>query len=282
MKTKTLILLMALTGFIMTSCSKTEPIDTKAADAADDIVLTEALYDDAFASLEIANVFAEAGTKSATGLDSCPLITITSPGQEFWPRNIEINYGTGCTGLFDVVRSGKILINLSGPRGTTGSQRVMTFDNYYVNGAKVEGTFTIENLGPNSNQNAVFAVSLEGGKITFPDGKEITREFAREREYIAGYGTWSPWDDKCLITGMSSGTNLNGKTYTLTILNPLEWHAACRFLVRGTISFDVEGIEPFELDYGTGECDAAATLSRGDESKEITLRYRHPKYTDIR
>lgn len=278
MKTKTLILIAALTGLIMTSCGKSDPIDTKATDAADDVALSEALYDDAFASLEIATVFAEAGKKSASVLDSCPLITINSPGQEFFPRNIVIDYGTGCAGLFDVERSGKILITLSGPRGTAGSERVLTFDNYVVNGAKVEGTFTVENLGMNSNQNAHFGVSLEGGKITFPDSKVITREFSRVREYVAGYGTWSPWDDECLITGTSSGTNLNGKSYSLTITSPLEWTAACRFLVGGTIRFEVDGIEPFELDYGTGECDAVATLSRGDESREITLRYWHPKY----
>jgi hypothetical protein len=278
MKTKTLILFAALLGLIMTSCGKSDPIDTKASDAADDVALSEALYDDAFASLEIATAFAEVGKKSASILDSCPLITINSPGQEFFPRNIVIDYGTGCTGLFDVERSGKILITLSGPRGTTGSERVLTFDNYHVNGAKVEGTYTIENLGPNSSQNAVFAVSLEEGKISFPDSKVITREYSRQREYIQGYGTLSPWDDRCLITGTSSGSNLEGKTYSLTITNPLEWTAACRFLIGGTIRFDVDGIEPFELDYGTGECDAVATLSRGDESKEITLRYRHPKY----
>ena len=280
MKTKTLILFLALAGLIMTSCSKSDPIDTKTTDSADDVALSESLYDDAFASLEIATVFAEVGKKSASTLDSCPLITINSPGEDFFPRNIVIDYGTGCTGLFDVERSGKILITLSGPRGTTGSERILTFDNYYVNGAKVEGTFTIENLGPNADQNAVFAVSLAGGKITFTDSKVITREFTRQREYIAGYGTWNPWDDECLITGMSAGTTLDGKTYTLTITSPLQWSATCRFLKGGTIGFDVEGIEPFVLNYGEGECDALATLSRGDETKEITLRYWHPKYHD--
>ena len=77
---------------------------------------------------------------------------------------------------------------------------------------------------------------------------------------------------------MASGTKLDGVAYTHTIINSLEWTAACRFLVRGTIGFEIEGIEPFELDYGDGTCDAAATLSRGDETKEITLRFRHPKY----
>ncbi|MCK7538797.1 MAG: hypothetical protein MZV63_51560 [Marinilabiliales bacterium] len=65
-----------------------------------------------------------------------------------------------------------------------------------------------------------------------------------------GYATWTPWDDRCLITGVAAGTKLDGVAYTHTIINPLEWSAACRFLVSGTIGFEIEGIEPFELDYG--------------------------------
>jgi hypothetical protein len=33
--------------------------------------------------------------------------------------------------------------------------------------------------------------------------------------------------------------------------------------------------ETFELNYGEGECDAKAVVSRGGESKEILLRNRH-------
>jgi hypothetical protein len=280
MKAKSLILLLILAGLLLTSCQKSEPLETASLAAADDAALSEALFDDVFTSLEIASGLAEIG-KSASVLDSCPLITITSAGQEFWPRNIVIDYGTGCEGLYDVVRSGKIIITLSGPRNEEGSVRTLTFQDYYVNGAKIEGTKTVTNFGPNNNQNVVFGVGLAGGKITFPDQKTITHEFERQREYIEGYATWNPWDDKCLISGVAAGTNLDGVTYTHTIVNSLEWHAACRFLVRGTIGFEIEGIEPFTLDYGDGECDATATLSRGDESKEITLRFRHPKYSDL-
>lgn len=278
MKAKSLILVMILAGLALTSCQKSEPLETASLEAADDAALSEALFDDVFTSLEIASGLAEAGLKSASVSDTCPLITITSAGQDFWPRNIVIDYGTGCEGLFDVVRSGKIIITVSGPRRDVGSVRTLTFQDYYVNGAKIEGTKTVTNLGPNNNQNVVFAVELTGGKIIFPDQKSITHEFERQREYIEGYATWSPWDDKCLISGVATGINLRGTGYTHTIINSLEWNAACRFLVRGTIGFEIEGIEPFELDYGDGECDAFATLSRGDESKEITLRFRHPKY----
>lgn len=279
MKTKFLYLLMIPLGFMISSCQKSAPLENSTIEAADDAVLAEAVFDDAFASLEIATIIAEDMKKSGSVIDSCPLVTVTFPEQNLWPVNVVIDYGTGCTGLNDVVRSGKIILNLSAPRQELQSVRTLTFENYYVNGAKVEGTTVVTNTGPNNNSNVVFSVVLTGGKITFSDSRFIEREFERHREYTAGYLTWwTPWDDKCLITGVAAGTNLNGVSYTALVVNPLEWQAACRFLVSGTIGFEIEGTEPFELDYGTGECDANATLSRGDETKEITLRYRHPKY----
>jgi hypothetical protein len=278
MKTKSLILIMTLMGFIVTSCQKTKPLEESSIEAADDAVLSEAVFDDAFATLEIATAIAEDLKKSATVIDTCPVITVTFPEQDLWPRNIVIDYGTECVGLNDIVRSGKIIITLSAPRREVGSVRTITFEDYYVNGAKVEGTKTVTNLGPNNDGNVVFSDVLAGGKITFPDDKTITRDVDREREYIAGYATWTPWDDECLITGIATGKNLNDVAYTHTIINALEWQAACRFIVSGTIRFDIEGVEPFDLDYGEGECDAYATLKRGDDTRQIILRYRHPKY----
>ena len=278
MKTKTLILTLIIAGLAFTSCQRSEPLEDSSIEAADDAIVAEAFYNDVFATLEIATVFAEFPLKSATVIDTCPLITVTFPTEERWPRSVVIDYGTSCSGLDGVERSGKIIIALSAGRKQAGAVRSVTFDNYIVNGAKIGGTFAVETLGKNGNGNPVFSVSLSGGKITFPDEKTITRSFLREREYISGYTTMNPWDDVCLITGSATGTNLDGVGYTHIIRNPLEWHAACRFFVGGTINFEIDGVEPFMLDFGDGECDATATLSRGDETKEITLCFRHPKY----
>ncbi len=279
MKAKFLYLIMILLGVMVSSCQKSAPLEDSSIEAADDAVLAEAVFDDAFASLEIATVMAENMKKSGSVVDSCPLVTATFTEQTLWPVNVVIDYGTGCTGLNDVVRSGKIILNLSAPRQEVQSERTLTFDNYYVNGARVEGTFVVTNTGLNNNANVVFSVVLTGGKITFSDGKFIEREFERMREYIAGYLTWwNPWDDKCLITGTASGVNLNGVGFDLSVTDALQWEAACRFFVSGTVKIEIDGIEPFDLDYGTGECDALATLRRGEDTREITLGFWHPKY----
>jgi len=277
MRTKAFFLGMALLALMVTSCQKTKPLETSSVEAADDAVFTEAVFDDVFTTLEVASYMTEDMKKSATVIDTCPVITVTHPEETAWPVNIEINYGTSCEGLFDVVRSGKILITCTGPRKTVSSERTVTFQDYYINGVKIQGTFTVKNEGLNNSGNVEFSASLTGGKITLPDNRTIEREFSREREYIAGYATWNPWDDVCLISGSANGKTLSDLTYSMTIINPLRWEASCRFLVSGTIEFDVDGVEPFSLDYGDGDCDNEATLSRGDDTKTILLRYNHPK-----
>lgn len=159
----------------------------------------------------------------------------------------------------------------------SGSTRTITFDEYYFNGIKVEGTKVTENMGENEDGNVVFSSTLTGGMLTFPDEVVVTREFYREREWVAGYDTWNIWDDECLVTGYASGTTYKGVTYENTIKSALHWKRVCRFFVSGIIEINREGTEAFELDYGDDECDALATLRRGDEEKEITLRFRHRK-----
>jgi len=190
-------------------------------------------------------------------------------------RIITVDFGEGCTGLWDQTRAGKIIITVTGPRKQVGSTRTVTFDNYYFNGIKVEGTKVTTNEGENDNMNIVFSVSLTEGRIILPNDTVIEREFYREREWISGYDTWNLWDDECMITGYASGTTYKGFAYENTITSALHWKRVCKFFVSGIIEVTREGIEPFEIDFGDGECDAIAVLRRDNEEKEITLRHRH-------
>ncbi|MBE0673501.1 MAG: hypothetical protein IH591_02460, partial [Bacteroidales bacterium] len=83
------------------------------------------------------------------------------------------------------------------------------------------------------------------------------------------------WDDECLITGTTSGKNINGVAYNTEITTPLHWKRACRFIVAGIIKIERPDTEAVELDFGTGDCDPYAMLRRGDEEKQINLRLRH-------
>lgn len=264
----------------LNSCEKSGKLTDSDINLADDDAVTETIFDDIFSSVDIASIALEGTakegfTKGSLVADSCPVITVNHPDGTTWPKIITINYGEGCT-LNEMTRKGKIIIEITAFRHVTGAKRTVTFDNYYFNDIKVEGTKVIENLGPNSAQNIVIAITLTGGKITLPDGKTVEREVDREREWIAGMATPRLlWDDECLITGTTSGKNINGVEYSTTITTPLHWKRACRFIVAGVIEMVRGENEPVSLDFGDGECDAKAVLRRGEEEKEIFLKLRH-------
>jgi hypothetical protein len=284
MKTKVFLMIMALAVFSFSSCNKdTNPIETVSEELVDDDAVTEVAFEDVFNTVDNATIILENFLGLGKGdlessvvvPDSCPTITVTGPVTGIWPKTITIDYGTGCTGFNDNTRKGKIIIAVSDRRYVLNSTRTVTFDNYYFNGIKMEGTKEFKNLGLNSNQNMVFSNKLTNGKLTLPDGKTIERSFEHQRAWIAGWNTKSIWDDECLISGTATGKNINGITYTNTILSPLHWKRICPFLVSGTVKFVRSGVDPVVLDYGTGECDAKATLTRGDQTKEILLKNKH-------
>lgn len=282
MKTRILQTIAAVVLLLIYSCDRdSAPVDQVSIDLADDDAVSEAAFDDIFSSVDDATLmlddFMKGGDTKGTVISdgSCPLVTVEHPTDGVWPKTITIDFGEGCTGLYENTRSGKIIIEVTGPRREAGSRRTVSFDNYHLNGIKIEGTKVIENLGLNANQNFVTGITLTGGKLTLPDEKVIERSFVHEREWIAGFLTRNVWDDECLVTGSATGNNAGGVAYSRIIVTALRWTRACRFILSGTIRIEREGAEPFILDYGDGECDNKATVTRGDETKEIMLKYRH-------
>jgi hypothetical protein len=277
MKTKAFMMFAAIAIFSLLSCNKQPSIDQTSVNVADDDAVVNAVYEDVSNTVDMADITLDnfqAGTKSLVVTDSCPTVTINHPADAVWPKTITIDYGSGCTGFYSNTRSGRIVIVVTGPRKTTGSLRTITFDNYHFNGIKVEGTKTIETMGYNGNQDMVFHVKLVGGKLTLPNDSVIERSFDHQREWIAGFNTRNIWDDEVLITGTASGVNINGIAYTNNITTALHWTRACKFIVSGIIDIEREGKESVVLDFGSGSCDAVATVTKGGETREITLRHK--------
>jgi hypothetical protein len=280
MKTKAFFMILMMAVVVFTSCKKQPvPLESTTLALADDNAVSDVVFDDVFntvdnASIILENALGKGDLKSAEVIDSCPLVTITHLSDGIWPKTITIDYAAGCTGFYGNTRKGKIIISVSGRRTVINATRTVTFDNYYFNDIKVEGTKELKNLGPNSKQNMVVSIKLTDGKLTLPDGKTIERSFENQREWIAGWATKNIWDDECLITGSATGKNIDGISYTNSIITALHWKRVCEFFVSGVIRFERAGVDAVELDYGTGDCDAQATLKRGDQTKEILLKHK--------
>lgn len=286
MKTRKIIYIlsfMMVASVLFYSCEKDESgnkLSEEDVALVEDDALADALFSDIYDAVEYAEMIVDNQLYSAQVksqeivTDSCPTIMVDYPDTTNWPKVITIDYGdTDCTGFYGQTRRGKIIITVTGRYRMTGAQKTVTLDGYYINDIHVEGTKTVTNNGMNENDNMTFTIELVGGKVTTPNDIVIEREFTRTREWIAGDKTLNRWDDVYSITGNASGKNFKGESYTRTILIPLEWAASCRFIKSGSIESVVGDKTPVLLDYGDGECDNEATLTKDGETRTILLGY---------
>ncbi len=234
--------------------------------------INESLTDDANKLLdETTESLGLSGNKSPlinNGTLSCASVTVSSGA---FPKTITLDFGNGCTNPnSNIERSGIINIVLSDSFRLTGSTAVMTFDNYYVNGYKKEGTITWTNTSTSSVRS--WSRQVINGKITAPNGRFWFHNGLKQITQVAGMNTPRILlDDAFSITGTSQITNSNGENRTSTIETPLHKRVACDHIDEGSIRF--QGPNHYAtLDFGNGTCDAIATISINNyQPRTITL-----------
>jgi hypothetical protein len=186
---------------------------------------------------------------------------------------ITIDFGSGCQDNHGKTRKGMIIITYSGRRFTPGSIITTTFKDYYRNDVQVEGTHSISNIASTLLDYPKFQIVITGGKLTFPDGRTATREQNMTREWQRGA---NPLTDKWVVTGSASGSNKNGRSYTMEITTPLVYSSACRF--SDQVFIPVEGVKhlvveskDITIDYGDGTCDNKVTVTVNGTTTEEAL-----------
>lgn len=203
------------------------------------------------------------------GTASCATVTV-SPGS--FPKNITIDFGTsGCNGPFsNITRRGIIHVILSDSFRIPGSTAVMTFENYYVNNYKKEGTITWTNTSTINVKS--WTRQVVDGKITAPDGRFWFHNGIKNITQVAGVITpRNLLDDEYSITGNSTVTNETGVSRDAIIQTALHKAMVCEHVDSGTIRF--QGPSHYAtLDYGNGTCDNIATIAIDNYSpRTITL-----------
>jgi hypothetical protein len=205
-------------------------------------------------------------------LGHCAEITVT-PNDSTYPKTITIDFGDGCLCADGKFRKGAIIIHLTGPIRRSGSVMTITFRNFYLNRAHIEGTKIVSNLSQNSN--IKFTVQVVGGKVTFPNGRGYKYDGMKYVKQIEGGNTRIVRDDVYTIEGRSKTEFNNGLTIVLNTESPLVKKVACHWISNGVLKIKINDRVLF-LDYGAphnGDCDnkALLTWNNGANSRLITL-----------
>lgn len=201
----------------------------------------------------------------ASKLGPCVEITVSS---DTFPKTVVINYGEGCLCRDGKFRKGAVVLHFTGPLRRSGSVLTITFRNFYVNRAHIEGTKTIKNLSAEGVLK--FSVSIENGKITWPNGRGFSYEGNTVFTQVRGMDTRTVRDDVYEIEGRNKTIYANGVIVIKNTETPLIKKISCSWLVQGILKIKINDRILF-INYGNGDCDNKATLSWSGGEKEITL-----------
>ena len=210
----------------------------------------------------------------ADSVPGCTTITVTPADINTYPKTVVVDFGTGCTGWYGVTRSGSITYTLSGKFKNPGSTATAVFNNYKVNGYKLEGSYYVKN---NSSIGAggvivLFNSSVTDGKVTYPNGTTwYTYSGTKAIQQTAGIGSTNYNDYVFAITGAHSYASFTGKTLTDSVTTALVKQVSCKNISAGVVAFTYNGTIKGTLDYGAGTCDSIATITIGSVTKTIGL-----------
>jgi len=253
------------------SCSKEEK-NPASSDEGQTVALaavkvnTDALYDDV--SMEVLQVNTDVGLSAQpTNVQACATITLSDTDPDIWPKTVTIDYGAGCTGVNGFVRKGKIIYSLNTKLINEGAVLNVTFENYSVNGYKLEGVYTITNNGSANGLN--IGVKLVGGVVTYPAGNSYTKETNTTWVQTAGQATLTALDDEYDVSGNGTVSS-SGNKLTATSKGSLHRTVICPNTVSGVLDLTYNNIAG-TLDFGTGTCDKAALLTVAGKQYNVTL-----------
>ena len=189
-----------------------------------------------------------------------------------------IDFGTdGCTLENGNVLKGKITLSFSGNFTTQEQTITYSFDGFYHNGIKIQGSKSITRTLKTTDLLAAIHPVLTHTidlTVTFEDGSVYSRVGNRTKEMVAGYDTKDIWSDNVfLVTGSYTTSKPNGNTWSSTIQTPLRYEMACKrpFPVSGTVLKVNNGNETL-INYGTGDCDNLATVTVNGVTTTIELK----------
>ncbi len=296
------ILFLSLTGmliagfFVFNACKKASPAIPPASTTQSDADYVTASTDNSRAEQTFSDVFnASEDAVTVKGMNktgqnlllgTCAKVYFESGHDSTkFPLYVTIDFGTtGCVGLDNRTRKGKIHLVLTDRYRNTGATLTATLDNFYVTEVAnttsfyaVEGTKTITNNGKKTDANGTsysdYSVVVTNGRITSPSGAYATWTSTRERkEYLDGNGFVAYW----LISGSASGINTLGNGYTVDVssTDPLKIVPFCKWIEEGAMTL-TSGGNSITIDFGksgSGVCDANATALINGKSYPFVMK----------
>ncbi len=210
------------------------------------------------------------GSQQLFGRNFPPCATV-SVDSDVFPKTVTVDYAAGCEGRMGLAKKGTLTIYMTDTILNEGAEYTYTFENMIVGNREIEKTATLKNLGQNEDGHWVISYEMLS-TTSFTKEDEtfvIVREFAGTKEWLAGFETPECNDDQFLRNGSGTITVNEELRFERTVIDLLI-DRACKYPLSGVIEI-TRGDESMTIDFGTGDCDNIALVTKDGESEEIEL-----------
>lgn len=255
------------------ACQEDETLTSGNDASTDQLITDEAIADDIFEDMD--EISMEAATYTTNGrvenggdISTTTCLTRSVERNQDMSSTVTLTFDGECEGPNGRIRTGTLLVDRSLDLENSTFTVSTTFQDFYVNGRKIEGTRTLV-YSSDDNQVITVNITLSGGKVTLEDGSVITREgnFTRSIDRESG---------EISMSGSASGVNRFGTSYTAEITTPMVFKKACAgegvfMAAKGTKVISREGKPEVQIDFGDGSCDKTVTLTAEGEQRTIEL-----------
>ncbi|NCF30918.1 MAG: hypothetical protein GWP29_03410 [Bacteroidetes bacterium] len=187
-----------------------------------------------------------------------------------------ITFSEDCEGKRGQTRSGTMIVTYSETQGEAGSFRQVTYDDFYLNGVKIEGTRRTEIISIDENGSKTMRTSMTDGKMIYEDGTFKTKNSEMTRY------THVENDEKqySSLTGSKAAVSTEGVSFSMQITTPIKFVYNCDdlgFRKRGKIPVEgikvsIDGDQTITTDFGDGTCDTLVEVTKDGEVETVDLK----------
>ena len=187
-----------------------------------------------------------------------------------------ISFIEDCRGKRGQVRSGTMIITYSETQAEAGSFRQVTYDDFYLNGIKIEGIRRTEIISIDDNGSKTMRTTMTDGKMIYEDGTFRTKNSEMTR-YTHVENDKKQYSS---LTGSKSAISSEGVSFSMQITTPIKFVYNCDDLgfkkggkipVEG-VKVNMEGDQTVTTDFGDGTCDFLVEITKDGEVETVDLK----------
>jgi hypothetical protein len=187
-----------------------------------------------------------------------------------------ITFSEDCEGKRGQVRSGTMIVTYSETQKEAGSFRQVTYNDFYLNGVKIEGTRRTEIISIDESGSKTMRTTMSDGKMIYEDGTFETKNSEMTR-YTHVENSEKQYSS---LTGSKSAVSTEGVNFSMEITTPIKFVYNCDdlgFRKRGKIPVEgvkvsIDGDQTITTDFGDGTCDTLVEVTKDGEVETVDLK----------